>query len=65
MVYGFDVSKSLLPSVGDEVRSLGLPTIMDVGLAQRFGVAYVHFAAMAIEPAINSRDQPFILLMCV
>jgi len=45
----------------DEPRGLGLTTIMDRALAARFGVAYVHLAAFAIDvDRVNAEhgDEP-------
>lgn len=43
------MGKRLLPVVAREEEGLGADTIMDPGLAARYGVPYVHLAAFAID----------------
>ena len=38
-----------LPTIDPQEEGLGLPTIMDRVLAQRYGIAYVHLAVFAID----------------
>ncbi len=43
------MAKKRLPTMEPEHEGLGHDTIMDVGLASRWGVPYVHLAAFAID----------------